>query len=228
MVKSRGMRRWGVALGVALLIAFGIQAYCRIAADEETEASYRGLRRSAALDVIREMQHGQGVTAVEGRHMYDFIVARGYTRGLEIGTAHGYSTLWLGLALEPRGGSLVTIEIDPATAAIARANIRRAGLEAVIDSRLNDAFAEIPRLAGDFDFVFIDPGTFDNRRFLELLSSRIRPGGAILAHNATFMRWQQPEYWRAIHERPEFETSVFKRLAITLKRGDGQPAPAPR
>jgi caffeoyl-CoA O-methyltransferase len=228
MAKPRGMWRWGAALGVVLLTAFGIQAYCRVAADEETEASYRGLRPSAALDVIREMQHGQGVTAVVGRHMYELIVARGYTRGLDIGTAHAYSALWFGLAVQPKAGSVVTIEIDPATAEVARANIRRAGLEAVIDSRVNDAFAEIPLLDGDFDFVFIDTGTPDNQRFLELLSRRIRPGGAILAHNATFMRWQQPEYWRAIHERPEFETSVFKRLAITLKRGGGQPSPSPR
>lgn len=227
MTMTRGLRRWALALGAVLLAAFIIQARCRIAAHEETEASYRGLRPSPALDLIREMEHGQGVTPVEGRHMYDLIAARGYTRGLEIGTAHGYSTLWLGLALAARGGSVVTIEIDPATAAVARANFRRAGLERVIDPRVNDAFAEIPRLDGDFDVVFIDPGTFENMRFLALLSRRIRPGGAILAHNATFMRWQQPDYWRAITDDPDLETTVFKRLAVTLKRG-GRPAPVPR
>jgi predicted O-methyltransferase YrrM len=150
--------------------------------------------------------------------MYDLIVERGYKRGLDVGTAHGYSALWFGLALSGGGGSVVTIEIDPATAETARANFRTAGLGAVIDSRIGDAFKEIPRLEGDFDFVFLDTGTGEDQRFLELLRSRIRPGGALMAHNATFMRWQQPEFWKSITTRSAFETTVFGRVAIAIKR----------
>jgi predicted O-methyltransferase YrrM len=127
-------------------------------------------------------------------------------------------SLWFRMALERNRGSLVTLEIDAATAEVARANFRRAELAAVIDSRIADAFVEIPRLAGDFDFVFLDTGTPDNQRFLDLLGERIPPGGALLAHNATWMRWQQPDYWKSITTRPEFETSIFERVAVTLKR----------
>jgi predicted O-methyltransferase YrrM len=151
--------------------------------------------------------------------MHDLIVARGYKRGLDVGTAHGYSALWFGMALARAGGTVVTIEIDPATAELARTHFRRAGLGAAIDSRVNDAFKEIPALEGDFDFVFLDTGMGEDQRFLDLLRARIRPGGALMAHNATFMRWQQPEFWKAIHA-PEFETRVFGRVVVAVLRAD--------
>ena len=180
--------------------------------------SLEGLPESPALRVLRAMGHGQGVSAAEGRHMYDLIVARGYKRGLDVGTAHGYSALWFGMALASAGGSVVTIELDPATAETAGANFRTAGLGGVIDSRVNDAFKEIPRLEGVFDFVFLDTGTGEDQRLLDLLRPRIRPGGALMAHNATFMRWQQPEFWKSITTPSEFETTVFGRVAIAIKR----------
>jgi predicted O-methyltransferase YrrM len=47
--------------------------------------------------------------------MHDLILRRDYSRGLGIGTGHGYSALWFGMALSRNGGSVVTIEIDPST-----------------------------------------------------------------------------------------------------------------
>lgn len=122
------------------------------------------------------------------------------------------------MALSRNGGSLVTIEIDPATAEVARANFREAGLETVIDSRINDAFQEIPRLEGGFDFIFIDTGTLDNQRFLDLLGSRISRGGALMSHNAGSLRWLQRSYWKAVTDSPDWETTVFDAVAVSFKR----------
>jgi predicted O-methyltransferase YrrM len=214
----RSTRRWAILAAVLLLAAGGGLAWSRAGANADPRVSLAGLPETPALQVIRAMGHGHGVTAAEGRHMHDLIVARGYKRGLDVGTAHGYSALWFGMAVAPAGGSVVTIEIDAATAETARAHFRRAALTSVVDSRVNDAFLEIPRLEGDFDFVFFDTGLDQDQRFLDLLRGRIRPGGAVMAHNATFMRWQQPEFWKSIHD-PEYETSVFGRVAVALKRG---------
>src|SRR5918997_2289017 len=54
------------------------------------------------------------------------------TRVLEIGTSNGYSAIWLAWALRPLGGHLVSIERDGAKQAEADANLRRAGLRALV------------------------------------------------------------------------------------------------
>jgi caffeoyl-CoA O-methyltransferase len=209
---------WIGAPALALVAGAGVIAF--LAGSSPTAGDgLAGLPDTPALQTIRAMGEGQGVSPAEGRHMYDLILANHYRRGLDVGTAHGYSALWFGMAVARSGGSVVTIEIDPAAAEAARANFRRAGLSAVIDSRINDAFTEIPRLAGEFDFVFLDTGLGEDQRFLDLLRARIRPGGVLMAHNATFMRWQQPEFWRSIHTRSAFDTSIFGRVAIAVKRG---------
>ena len=212
--RSRGWA-WAAAGVLGLLGGSGLLWHFR---PQDPLESFEGLPESPALQVLRAMGHGQGVSAAEGRHMHDLILARGYKRGLDVGTAHGYSAVWFGMALSRAGGSLVTIEIDPATAETARANFRAGGMGAVIDSRINDAFKEIPRLEGVVDFVFLDTGTGEDQQLLDLLRSRIRPGGALMAHNATFMRWQQPEFWKSITTPSEFETTVFGRVAIAIKR----------
>jgi hypothetical protein len=121
--------------------------------------------------------------------------------------AEGYSALWFGLAMKRTGGRVITVEIDPETADIARANIRQAGLEGVIDSRINDAIAEIPALKGDFDFVFMDTAPL-NKKLYDLLQMRISSGGAILAHNADSLKTEQPEFLKAIQSDPSFETKI--------------------
>ncbi len=171
------------------------------------EKNFAGLAPSRALPVLKRVI-GQGVSPSDGRLLHDLIVERGYKRALDIGTAEGYTALWLGLAMSKTGGRVVTIEIDPETADRARANFRQAGLESVIDSRMNDALAEIPALQGDFDFVFMDTGAPLNKKLFDLLQARISPGGAILAHNAASFSSQQPDFLKAIQNDPGFETKT--------------------
>jgi predicted O-methyltransferase YrrM len=188
---------------------------------EVIEAHYRGIEDARALAVLRPMA-GQGVTPEDGRILYDLVVRKGYKRGLDIGTARGYSSMWLGLAMRKTGGRLITIEIDPETADQARANFRKAGLEDVIDSRIGDAFREIPALKGEFDFVFMDLGSPVNKKLLDLLYSKIAPGGAVTAHNASTFKRHQPDFLKAIQSDPNLETASHKSatggISVTLKR----------
>jgi len=78
---------------------------------------------------------------------------------LEIGTLGGYSTIWLARALPPEG-RLVSLEADPRHAAVAQANIDRAGLSGAVEIIVGPAAETLPSLvaqqAATFDFVFID------------------------------------------------------------------------
>ena len=79
----------------------------------------------------------------------------GATRILEIGTAIGYSGIWLAGAL-PQGGMLLTMEKDPERARVARANFDRAGLTDRVGIIVGDAQVTITKVAGPFDLIFQD------------------------------------------------------------------------
>ena len=99
------------------------------------------------------------VSAAQGRLLQLLAQANGSRRILEIGTLGGYSTIWLARALPPRG-TLVTLEYDPEHAAVARANLERAGLADRVTIHVGAALETLPKLAaagaGPFDFAFVD------------------------------------------------------------------------
>jgi predicted O-methyltransferase YrrM len=101
---------------------------------------------------------------------------------LEIGTLGGYSTIWLAGALPP-GGRLVTLEADPHHAEVARANLARAGLDAVAEVVEGPALETLPRLAGPFDLVFVDADKQRSADYVALALERSRPGTLIVADN---------------------------------------------
>ena len=122
----------------------------------------------AALDAALEASEAAGLPQInvapnQGKLLMLLARAMQARRILEIGTLGGYSTIWLARALAP-DGRLVTIEANPDYAAIARANIARAGLGGQVEVRVGRAQDVLPGLAaeGPFDLVFIDadkPGT---------------------------------------------------------------------
>ncbi|MCD9880760.1 O-methyltransferase [Streptomyces guryensis] len=105
---------------------------------------------------------------------------------LEIGTLGGYSTIWLARAL-PADGRLVTLEADEHHAAVAAANVSRAGLDDIVDLRVGTALDALPLLAdegaGPFDLVFIDADKPSNPAYLEWALRLTRPGSVIVGDN---------------------------------------------
>jgi predicted O-methyltransferase YrrM len=159
----------------------------------------------------------------DGRFLFDFIIRKGYKRGLEIGSFTGYSALWMGWAFEKTGGKLITIEIDSGPGEKARQNIFSAGLESVVDVRIADAFQEIPQIKGEFDFVFIDAWKPDYVKFLSLLRDRVVTGGAIIGHNVTNYARDMQDYLAAIQNDPGLETTfeelTVEGMSVSIVRG---------
>src|SRR5213593_3132774 len=96
------------------------------------------------------------VSEEDGRFLRVLVAARGAKSVLEIGGASGYSAIWLGLGARETGGRVVTIEYDPQRSREAIENVKKAGLTDVVRVVPGDAFKEIPKLEGTFDFVFLD------------------------------------------------------------------------
>jgi predicted O-methyltransferase YrrM len=171
------------------------------------DETLKGIEAGAARAVLEDLH---GFSPSDGRILYDRIVAKGYRRGLEIGTAKGNSAIWMGMAFRKNGGKLITIEINDERAKAATENFRRAGLDQVVECRNNDAFKEIPALEGSFDFVFMDTGTALHKKFLDLLYARVANGGTISSHNANTFARQMPDFLKAITTDPHLETEIIR------------------
>jgi predicted O-methyltransferase YrrM len=148
------------------------------------------------------------VSEEDGSFLRVMIAASGATRALEIGGANGYSAIWIGLGLRQTGGRLTTIEYDPARAKVAAANIARAGLSDIVTVVPGDAFKEIPKLTGSFDFVFLDAWKRDYKRFFDTMLPRLLPRGLFLAHNVVNKKSEMPDFLEAIQRSPGVLTSI--------------------
>jgi predicted O-methyltransferase YrrM len=189
------------------------------------EAAQSDVPRSAQaiLTAIRKADTGQlAVSEADGRFLRTLVVASGTKRALEIGSASGYSAIWIGLGLRETGGRLVTIEYDPARAREAADNIRRAGLSDIVEAIAGDAFAQIPRQAGTFDFVFLDAWKRDYQKFFTLVFPRMNRGGLFLAHNVINKRDEMADFLSTIHRHPDLLTSIVspshEGMSVSVKR----------
>ena len=126
------------------------------------------------------------VTAAQGKLLHLLARMRGARRILEIGTLGGYSTIWLARAL-PAGGRLVTLELEPKHADVARANFVRAGVAPLIDLRVgraSDALAQlIAERAEPFDLTFIDADKESMADYFGAALKLSRAGSVIVADN---------------------------------------------
>lgn len=124
------------------------------------------------------------VTPGEGKLLHLLARLMGARTVLEIGTLAGYSTIWLARAVGARG-RVVTLEADPAHAAVARENLGRAGLGATVDVRVGKALETLPGVESiaPFDLIFIDADKENNPQYFQWALRLSRPGSLIVIDN---------------------------------------------
>ncbi|MGH6795689.1 MAG: O-methyltransferase [Methylocella sp.] len=126
------------------------------------------------------------VTPNQGKLLHILALLQGARRILEIGTLGGYSTIWLARAL-PGDGRLITLESEPRHADVARANISRAALDAMVDLRVGRALQTLPHVAaeggGAFDLIFIDADKQSIPEYFRFARKLSRRGSLIVVDN---------------------------------------------
>lgn len=142
------------------------------------------------LDQVREAGRVAGLPPIEVSPLHGAflsLLARVVhaRRILEIGTLAGYSAICMARAL-PEDGKLVTIEIDPRHAEVARANFARADIVSRIDLRVGAALDVLPTLVDEhhaFDLAFIDADKENNAAYADWAATLVRAGGLVVIDN---------------------------------------------
>jgi predicted O-methyltransferase YrrM len=188
-----------------------------------------GLAAQQAPDVnkiladIRAKDKGQlAVSEEDGRFLRLMIASTQRKRALEIGGASGYSAIWMAQGLRATGGRLVTIEYDPVRAKELAENVKRAGFSDIVQVVSGDAFAEIPKLQGTFDFVFLDAWKRDYKKFLDLVYPRLDKGGLFTAHNVVNKKSEMGDFLDAIQRNPSLWSAIVapsgEGISLSYKR----------
>src|SRR5262245_7185768 len=150
------------------------------------------------------------------------------TRILEIGTAVGYSGIWLAGAL-PADGMLMTMELDPERAREARDNFARAGLADRVSVIVGDAERMIAKVAGPFDMAFQDGAKQLYTPLLDRIVALLRPGGVLVTDNVLwdgkvvpgFVEVEPDEQTRAIAEYNQRLAAHPQLMTTTVPLRDG-------
>ena len=164
-----------------------------------------GLTRAShpVLNRIREDGRAAGVPIADtltGALLHALTRSSAATRVLEIGTAIGYSTVWLATALPPTG-LLVTLERDHARATAARGYLRDAGLDDRVNVMIGDADRYLHKLAGPFDLIFQDGDKTQYGAMLDPLVGLLRPGGLLITDNVLWSGEVVPGFVATPRER---------------------------
>lgn len=169
------------------------------------------------LEAVKEAIPRKGLPAIniqpeEGRFLQVLVRACGVKKALEIGSLGGYSGTWIARALAP-GGKLITLEVEPRHAEVARQHFIQTGVADRVEIRQGNAHDLLGSLSEEapFDFVFIDAEKSGYPDYLEWAVGNVRIGGLIAAHNAF-------QYGAVL--RPEPGSVAFTMDVLTRKVAD--------
>lgn len=143
--------------------------------------------RDRLLEKLEESAESRDVPIIGplvGRFLYNLAKASQSKKVLEIGTAIGYSGIWLGRAVSAWKGTVTTIEMDPARADEAEKNIAQASLQRTVRVVRGDAMKVLPSLKEEYDFIFLDSDKEIYPAAYKECAKLLKKGGLFVADNA--------------------------------------------
>jgi predicted O-methyltransferase YrrM len=137
---------------------------------------------------------------------------------VEVGAATGFGALNMGIAFERNGGHLYTIDIDSGMVRKSRENLKAVGLEETVTVIEGDALKVLPKLEGEFDFVFIDAVKSDYLKYFKYLEPKLVPGAVVVGDNVIRSERQMRDFLDYIQQSPDYETVIIR---ASMEKNDG-------
>jgi predicted O-methyltransferase YrrM len=174
---------------------------------EAEDADERARRVDRAL-------RARAVTSSTGRFLFALVAPQNACEVLEIGGSRGYSSIWIAAAARILGGSVVSIENDPAKCEAWRRNVEDAGLSDWAELIEGDAHEQVSAIDDIFDVVFIDAEKEDYEHYFELSRPKVEPGGLVVADNVL-----SHEDTLGAYSRARQSDSTLASVTVPLDRG---------
>jgi predicted O-methyltransferase YrrM len=131
---------------------------------------------------------------------------------LEIGTSHGYSTVWLAEAARATGGKVITLDVHAGKQEYARGALSKAGLASFVEFKLGDARESIAALPGPIDFVLLDLWKDLYLPCFDLFYPKLGAGAMVVADNMIFPEFSRPEaeaYRRHVRAKADIQSVLL-------------------
>ncbi len=132
---------------------------------------------------VPRAQRARQIARTTGQFLFALVAPQTDCEVLEIGASRGYSTIWLAAGVRYLGGSVLSLEHDPAKIEAWRGNVAEAGLEEWAELVPGDAFETLPALNDVFDVVFLDAEKDQYERLFELARPKLEPAALVVADN---------------------------------------------
>jgi predicted O-methyltransferase YrrM len=157
-------------------------------------------------------------TAGDAMMLRILVESRKARRGIEVGSASGFGAINMGIAFERTGGHLYTLEIDPQSVKVCRDNLKKVGLENTVTCIEGDALKTLPRLEGEFDFVFIDAVKRDYLKYLKIIEPKLKPGAIVVGDNVIRSARAMKDFLDYMQESPDYDTVIIR---ASMEKNDG-------
>jgi caffeoyl-CoA O-methyltransferase len=163
------------------------------------------------------------VGPVVGRLLAQLAAIAGARRIFEMGSAIGYSTIWLARAAG-EGGEVHYTDRTAENAAEAAGYFERAGVSAAVKIHVGDAFDALAGTSGEFDLIFNDVDKEDYPRVLEAVRGRLKKGGLFISDNTLWHAsvldpWDKNAHAVAEFNRRLFASEAFFTTLIPIRDG---------
>ena len=161
--------------------------------DQRAEAEMKRMREMPPAEMAKHIDELLLPVGPATGQLMNILVKESKARTiLEIGTSHGYSTVWLAEAARETGGKVITLDVHARKQDYARKELGKAGLASFVEFKLGDARESIAALAGPLDFVLLDLWKDLYIPCFDLFYPKLGAGAMIVADNMIF-----PEFSRA-------------------------------
>ena len=161
---------------------------------------------------------GLNTTVGDAMMLRILVESSGAKRGIEVGSASGFGAINMGIAFERTGGHLYTLEIDPQSAKVCRDNLKKVGLENTVTCIEGDALKTLPKLEGEFDFVFIDAVKQDYMKYFKLIEAKLKPGAVVVGDNVIRSARAMKDFLDYIQNSPDYDTVIIR---ASMEKKDG-------